>query len=152
METECYSQTSSNHPASVKMNPRRHPKPTVGLSCVAPHVCACQCMCLKATTRNSQVILLTVSCQSKRGKEPFIQSTYLLTKLPSRTHNHSNWSISWFQFLLIHYVNQHGPNKGCSFPTACFSNANHVSTTQCYRHTLDKEKRREGMDTKKSQF
>ncbi len=68
--------------------------------------------------------------------------SYLLTKLSVGTHNDCDGPFSCLQFLLVHDVNQHGPDKSCCFATASFCNANHVTSRQSYGHTLKPRVRR----------
>lgn len=72
-----------------------------------------------------------------------INSAYLLTKLSRGANNDCDGSLSRFQFLLIHDVDQHGPDKRCRFTAAGFGNPNHVPSGQSNRHTLEPDQSQE---------
>lgn len=62
--------------------------------------------------------------------------SYLLTKLSGGTHDDGDGSFSCLQLLLIHDVDQHRPNKGCSFTTASLGYSNHIAPRQSNGNTL----------------
>lgn len=69
--------------------------------------------------------------------------SYLLTKLPGGAYYDCNGPLSGLQLLLVHDVNQHGPNKSCSFAAASFRDTNHVTSRQSYGHSLNPDKQQE---------
>lgn len=66
----------------------------------------------------------------------FLPNAYLLTKLSGGTHNDGDGPFPCLQFLLIHDVNKHGPDKSSSLTTASFCNSYHVSSRKSYGQTL----------------
>lgn len=62
--------------------------------------------------------------------------SYLLTKLSGGAHDDGDGPFSRLQLLLIHDVDQHGPNKGCSFTTASLGYSDHIAPRQGNGNTL----------------
>ena len=62
----------------------------------------------------------------------------LLAKFSCRGTDECNGPVARLKLRLVHDMNQRWPQESCCLTRTCFSNANDISTTECYGDSLKK--------------